>query len=196
MGALVAALRDGQRRGYDMTGVLTRLADSHPLDGAADPAAVLHHRVSAWLDRHAVLAPPQRLLAGILPADPLPAEASSDLARSVRDLEDAIEARARQLALAALHHPPAWARPLGPPPRQTGRREQWLRHLAVVAAYRDLHALTTDAPLDPEDRTNEARHQAWRRAAGAAAARRLAQSDRWAPPGPTAMPSTGRSLQR
>ena len=196
--ALVAALRDGQRRGYDMTDVLARLAAASPLADARDPAAVLHDRVTAWLDRHARPGPLPRLLAGIVPTDPLPVETPQELARSVRDLEDLINARARHLALGILGDPPAWARSLGASPRQAERREQWLRHVGVVAAYRDLHAVTTDALLDPEDRTDHIQHQAWRCAAGAAgAARRLAQSARWAPRRSSELaPSLDRSLQR
>ncbi|WP_326581871.1 relaxase domain-containing protein (plasmid) [Actinacidiphila glaucinigra] len=76
------------------------------------------------------------------------------LAERHRILARAVTARGHTLA----DHPPAWARPLGPPPPATSpnRRAAWATTCALVELWRTRHAITTvpglgPRPADPGD---------------------------------------------
>jgi hypothetical protein len=74
--------------------------------------------------------------------------------------------------------------PLGQPPADPEAERQWLHHIAVIAAYRDQHKITSDDPrqvLGPYPESGRAGHKAyWHAAESVLAARRLAGLD--APP--------------
>lgn len=60
-----------------------------------------------------------------------------------------IRSRVDGLARAAATTRPAWAEQLGQEPANLSEREQWLRHLAVVAAYRDQYQVFDEDPKHP-----------------------------------------------
>ena len=109
-GALFAALRDGEHHGFAMDRVLTLLVDRRPLDSpddaADDVAAVLHERVTAWLDTEALtevqgpIRCPQAY--ATQPQDP-PSRLDPDdpVAHSPSELDDLIRARVESDTLAA-----------------------------------------------------------------------------------------------
>lgn len=63
---------------------------------------------------------------------------------------------------------PAWTRHLGDQPDDPVEREQWLRHVSTLAAYRDEYQVTEDdpeCPLGPYPGRGRAGHEAYRVAA-------------------------------
>ena len=186
-GALVAALRDGERKDHQMTAVLSRLAvtDRPNLEDARDRAAVLQAQVTTWLaDPPPPVRPAMPLLAGhLVPARPLSGDREGDeLIASLPELERLITDRVRELVTGVVAAPPAWARPLGPPPAAPAAAAAWTRHMGTICAYRDLYGLSDLEPLVQPHNDDEAQSQAYRRAAAASrAASDLVQHDRWAP---------------
>jgi hypothetical protein len=93
------------------------------------------------------------------------------------DAATLITTRTQALADTAvrLRHP--WTSALGQPPDDPGRARKWLRHVAVVAAYRDQHKITSDDPrqvLGPHAEPGPAGHNAyWHAAESVLAARQL-----------------------
>ena len=67
-----------------------------------------------------------------------------DLARAVREREDAIAKRALDLAEHAVRSGVPWAKAFGPPPPRPAVAQAWWDRLAVVAAYRDRWRITAD----------------------------------------------------
>jgi hypothetical protein len=65
-----------------------------------------------------------------------------DVARAVREREDAIARRALELAGAAVRAGATWARAFGPPPTRPVVAEAWWDRLSVIAAYRDRWGVT------------------------------------------------------
>jgi hypothetical protein len=60
-----------------------------------------------------------------------------------------IRSRVDALARAAVTARPAWAAQLGGEPTDPAEREQWLRHFAAVAAYRDQYQVADEDPEHP-----------------------------------------------
>jgi hypothetical protein len=60
-----------------------------------------------------------------------------------------IRRRVEEVAHKAATTRPAWTRDLGDQPTDPAGREQWLRHLAVIAAYRDQYQVQGDDPDHP-----------------------------------------------
>lgn len=91
-----------------------------------------------------------------MPANPLPwvaspatALAAGENAPPARYLNDAaalITARIRELADTAVRHRPPWMSLLGQPPANPEHAREWLRHVGVIAAYREQHKVTSDDP--------------------------------------------------
>ena len=82
-----------------------------------------------------------------LPANPPTSDAG--YARYLDDASTLIRHRVDELTTHALHQQPAWLAGLGPTPTGTDEHTAWLGNVAIVAAYRDQHAVTTDAPARP-----------------------------------------------
>jgi hypothetical protein len=121
--------------------------------------------------------------ADLLPWVPSPRRISTDCANvPLRTyLDDAaalITARVNDLADAAVRHRPPWMSLLGLQPADPGHAREWLRHVAVVAAYRDQQTITTDDTrqvIGPYAEPGHAGHKAyWHAAEAVLAARRLA----------------------
>ncbi len=181
-GPLLAAVRDAEAHGLDIDAALPKLAAARSLAGADDPLAVLHARVERW----AAAAGSKRqasagLIAGLVPRA-LGVD-DQDLARALQERDRAVERRARELAEQALVEAQAWARSLGPPPADPGRKEAWLRAVSTVAAFRDRWELGADSrPLGPEGAVTTLEGLAHRRSAHAAIARALKLANMTAAP--------------
>lgn len=172
-GPLAAELRRSEANHYEPEWLLPIVVAERPLDGAADVAAVLRHRIqratTARTGASRRRAP--RLIAGLIPratgvTDP-------DLQRGLRERERLITERAQQLAQLALSEQQPWTLALGTPP--TGRtRATWMRQAETVAAYRDKYRITDPRPLGPAPATAAQRIDAARAAAAVDRARTLA----------------------
>jgi len=148
-GPLLAALRDAEGRGLDVESGFPLIVNARDMDGADDPASVLHGRVDRWIKtagtrRRAA----SNLVAGLIPrpvgiTDP-------DMAQALKERDVAIEARARTLAAQAVERSAPWTAPLGPPPAAPTARHAWGEELRVVAAYRERWAITGPAPVGSE----------------------------------------------
>ena len=102
-----------------------------------------------------------------------PSVGSVALARVSIDAAAIIGTRIETLADKAVRLRQPWTTALGPQPGNPESGREWLRHVAIIAAYRDQHKLTTDDPrqvLGPH-----AGHEAyWRAAESVLVARQLA----------------------
>jgi hypothetical protein len=58
-----------------------------------------------------------------------------------------IESRARVLAEEAVGTGEKWVKGLGASPTEAQAQEKWLEEVAIVAAYRELYRITSDAPV-------------------------------------------------
>ena len=109
---------------------------------------------------------------------PLSVADRSPLARYMTEAATLISARTRDLAEAAVNDRPPWLAAIGEPPATLYQRQQWLRHVAIIAAYRDQHKITTTdpgQPLGPHIAPGRPDHTAYQHAARSAdAARQLA----------------------
>jgi hypothetical protein len=176
----VAALRAGESDGHDMAATLSHLAaavQGPSTDDGSDLTAVLHERVIGWLEDTPPTSRRERLVAGLVPAAPHIDDA--ELGRSLRDIEGHITTRVHTLVREILRRPPEWALPLGPPPRDTSLRREWLDAIGVIAGYRDLHQITGDEWLgvtnEPDPSSTDERRRA---TAAATTASRLARQQK------------------
>jgi hypothetical protein len=149
-GPLLAALRDAEARGLDVVSALPKLAAARGFDDAEDVAGVLHARVERWAAAATGRRPEAKagLVAGLLPR--ALGVSDADMARALREREEAMERRARDLAEQALSEGRAWTRHLGPPPADPAKRESWARAVSTVAAFRERWGVGADPkPLGP-----------------------------------------------
>jgi hypothetical protein len=149
-GPLAATLQETEARGLPVETVFTRLVRGRTFEDADDVAAVLHGRVQRWLQSAgSPRAKTCDLIAGLVPratsiADP-------DMARALRERDEAMEWRARTFAEQAISAAQPWTRSFRPPPSHRARYEVWLRAVSTVAAYRDRWNIIQDPrPLGPE----------------------------------------------
>ena len=95
---------------------------------------------------------------------------------------DEIRKRVRALTVDATHSLPAWVNALGALTSDHARRQEWLHHVGVVAAYRDQYQVTSDDPrqvLGPYAEPGHAGHRAyWHAAESVLAARTIAGLER------------------
>jgi len=135
-GALLAQLRNAENRGFDVDTELPMLVTGRPFDDAEDVASVLHHRVDRYVTGVGYPSPrASELVAGIFPR---PREiVDPDIVLALDDRADAIEQRARELAIIAIERGDSWVQDFGDAP-ETGRLyEQWTLEVAAGAAYFD-----------------------------------------------------------
>ncbi|MHB8335583.1 MAG: MobF family relaxase [Acidimicrobiales bacterium] len=134
--ALLAQLRDAENRGFDVRIEFPMLVTGRSFSDADDVASVLHHRLDRYLTEVGYPSPPaSELVAGIFPRprvidDP-------DVALALSDRADAIEQRARELAMIAIERGDAWIQDFGDAPASAELNEKWLREVAIGAAYID-----------------------------------------------------------
>lgn len=188
--AVVRRLFDAGNTGWEPARLLEIVKNRRELDSAESVAEVLTWRIDAHLATQQDLAPvspsPSATYKNLLPwvADPPQTSGTDSSASLVEYLNDAaalITARVSELADAAIRERPAWMSMLGQQPADLASEDEWLRHVAIIAAYRDQHQVTTDDPrqvLAPYPEPGHAGHAAYWHAAGSVlAARRLAGLD-------------------
>jgi hypothetical protein len=151
-GPLMATFRDAESRGLDLDRAVPALVQGRSVDSADDIAALIHGRVTKWIESAGGRRQAERVV-GILPAamgvtDP-------DMVKALEDRRRLIEQRARALTLAAIEQRQPWALGLGQPPANPVRREDWLRRLDTVAAYRERWQVNAEAVLGGEPRSRE-----------------------------------------
>jgi hypothetical protein len=123
------------------------------------------------------------LTTSVLPWVPGPRQVPADgqaapLTAYLTDAATLITTRIQTLADTAVRLRQPWTSALGQKPDDPARAREWLRHVAVVAAYRDQHQVTSDNPrqvLGPYAEPGHAGHKAyWDAAESVLAARQLA----------------------
>ena len=143
---LLGAMRLAADAGVDVEDVLAGLESAKWTRTDEDPAARLRAGLLR-LARSAGRGPRSNgeMVAGLVPrAGPLD---DKDIARAVREREDAIARRARDLAEVAVRTGAPWATPFGPPPARPGAAELWWDRLGVIATYRDRWRVTAPGTL-------------------------------------------------
>jgi hypothetical protein len=153
-------LRHAESRGLDLDRAIPALVQGRTLSSADDITAVLHGRVTKWLNAAGSQHQPERI-AGLFPATT--SITDPDTAQALGDRRMLIEQKARTLVLEALQRRDPWTRCLGGLPQNPILREDWLRRLDTIATYRDLWQVSGHEILGPEPRTQE--QAAQRRAA-------------------------------
>ena len=153
-GPLVATLRDAESRGLDVETTLPHLVAARSLADAQDVASVLHGRVDRWVEAAgSKRMPAADLIVGLVPR--AKGVADEDMARALRERDEAMERRATTLAELAVERNVAWVRCLGAPPADPATRAAWIREVRVVAAYRDRWGTGGKAVVDrPRRREN------------------------------------------
>ncbi|MGI9017617.1 MAG: MobF family relaxase [Euzebya sp.] len=147
-GPLCAALRRADAHHHNPEQLLPRLIAARPLEDAEDIAAVLHHRLQPATQRTTAKGRPRpvpRLIAGLIPQATGPM--THEMRTALDERQQLIERRATKLAHTAHTNNEAWTRPLGPAPTDLYGRRTWIRDLAIIAVYRDLHTITSDTPI-------------------------------------------------
>jgi hypothetical protein len=148
-GALLAQLRDAENRGFDVDTELPMLVTGRSFDDAEDVAGVLHHRVDRYVTGVGYPSPrTSELVAGIFPrprkiVDP-------DIVLALDDRADAIERRARELAMIAIERGDSWVQGFGDAPETGQLYEQWTLEVAAGAAYIDRWSIDEPGTI-PDD---------------------------------------------
>jgi len=154
-GPLIAALRQGAGAGHPMRTVLTRLVESRPLDdpnnSADDAAAVLHQRLTGWLDAQFEGRIPD-------PRDDTRAEAidpGDPAADAIAQIDALTTGRITDFTDLARGGRPEWMRPLGEIPELGPAHDPWTEQVATLVAQRDPQDLSdiVDPPIAPLART-------------------------------------------
>ena len=134
-------------RGVDVDRVIAATLEQRPIDGATDPAAILHSRLTPTVVQSRPPAgdwlPPAP--AGDEPLSPTPATVPEYL----RAMRAEMDARVSSLGAAAAFEQPAWAAALPPVPTygEEERRAAWEQLAGRVAAYREAYEVTGLDPL-------------------------------------------------
>lgn len=143
---LLGALHDADNRGLRPETVIGTLATSRPIGPEKEAAAVLRARLHRWEGTVGARCPQARTVAGVVSR----AQGITDpnMARAIRDRENAIATRALSLAEAALDRKAAWTHHLGPAPEDPRLRGEFIERVAVIAAYRERWCVYGQTPLD------------------------------------------------
>jgi conjugative relaxase-like TrwC/TraI family protein len=149
-GPLLAAFREADAAGLDIEAAFPQLVAIRSLSDADDEAAVLHARVHRWIDA----AKGRRrgndhLVAGLIPR--VRGVSDPEMANALAEREQAMQTRARTLALQAVEAREDWVRRLGPVPNDRGHRARWLHEVSTIAAYRDRWHITGPGTLGGGD---------------------------------------------
>jgi hypothetical protein len=112
---------------------------------------------------------------------PAVAGESAPLTAYIDDAATIITARVAELGDTAIRHRAPWMSLLGDQPSDQDGAREWRRHVEIIAAYRDQHAITADDPLQvlgPYAEPGHAGHGAyWNAAESVLAARRISGLD-------------------
>lgn len=172
-GPLLAAFRETEARGLDIESAMPSLVAARSLADADDVAAVLQRRVERWTTwAGGTHRGRDDLIAGLIPrahgvGDP-------EMARALRERDEAIEQRARTLAEQAVRSGQAWVQRLGQQPTENRARDRWLTEILIVAAYRDRWHVTSETPLGTLETTSSNEQRVQRARALTAASRAAA----------------------
>jgi hypothetical protein len=187
--ALIAVLRRAESAGHDAGEILAAVASERELRTARSISEVLAWRIGRQVATRPgpVVGEATPAAAGVLPwltgpgSSPAAAAADPGIGRHLGEAAELISTRVDELAATAVRHRPPWMLPLGLPPDDPDAERQWLRHVAIVAAYRDQFKVTTNDPrqvLGPYAESGQPGHKAyWYAAESVLAARQLAGLD-------------------
>jgi hypothetical protein len=168
--ALVRVLAGAEELGLPVLPVLPELAQLVP--AGADPGASLRTALSRW--EEVTIGPrpqPREMVAGLVAK--CTGIDDGDLSLAIREREDLVARRARELAEEAVQDRKSWARPFGPPPEDPMVAEAWWERLGVIAAYREHWHVAGGGILGDEASLaslHQAAHRARARRAGQEAA--------------------------
>jgi hypothetical protein len=182
--ALIAALRRAENDGHDAAPLLSSIVNARELRTARSVSEVLAWRIGRHLAAQSADgsadATPSTAVSRLLPwvaGPPIFATDAPPLARYLREASDLISARVGELTDTAVRHRPAWMNLLGQAPDNPAQAQEWLRDVAVIAAYRDQFNVADEDPrqvLGPCPEPGHARYVAHRHAAESVlSARRL-----------------------
>jgi hypothetical protein len=193
--AVTQRLYDAEADGWDPARLLAIVAAQRELGTADSIAEVLSWRLDGYLTAHphadhhdaqpadpgqSATIPTRRLLPWVTGPTPAPG-GDTTYDQYLTEAAQLIGTRITALAGTAIRHRPPWTLPLGQPPADLEAQHQWRRHVAIIAAYRDQHKVTTNDPrqvLGPYAEPCHAAHNAyWHAAASVLAARQLAGLD-------------------
>jgi hypothetical protein len=153
----------------------TDLAKTLHLDDDATLDDVLHHACQAIPEPSGQHHEPLPWLTIVRNHDGQP------LANYLNQAATLINERVQDLTGETITARPAWMTALGAAPKDPTERAEWLRHLSIVAAYRDQQQITTNDPhqlLGPYAEPGRPEHTAyWNAVDSILAARRLAGLD-------------------
>ena len=148
---LVAAFRDAEARGLDVEATFPRLVAARSLDEADDVAGVLHGRVDRWVEAAGSKRQTATdLIAGLIPR--AKGVGDDDMARALRERDEAMEQRAATLAEQAVKNGGRrGSANSADMPADPTARAAWLHEVRVVAAYRDRWGSTRQKRLDTRE---------------------------------------------
>ena len=147
----MAAFREAEARGLDLHRELPALVQGRTVGSADDVAALLYGRLTKRISSSG--SHPQQRIVGLFPT--VTGVADSDTKQALQDRSTLIEQRARSLALFAIEHRQPWTLRMGRPPADPTQRENWLRQLDAIAAYRERWQINGEAFLGTEPRSHE-----------------------------------------
>jgi conjugative relaxase-like TrwC/TraI family protein len=160
--ALLAQLRDAENRGFGIDTELPMLVTGRPFDDADDVASVLHYRIDRYVTGVGYPSPQaSELVVGIFSRPT--GITDSDVVLALNDRANAIEQRARELAVTAIEHGDAWVQNFGDAPPTGELYEQWVLEVSTGAAYLDRWGIdnpdtfVNDATVSHEQETQRSR---------------------------------------
>lgn len=145
------------------------------------PADELLRTATSGTDLHGLRTHLHRLTtripaAGVLPwENPLPDTVPAAFAKHITATTALVQERIHELTIRALTEQPAWLTALGTMPTNGPDATAWLRHVGIVAAYRDQYAVTVDRadqPLGAYQPEHSPAHEAYLHASDAVLAAR------------------------
>jgi hypothetical protein len=182
--ALVTALRRAEQEGHDAAALLSSVVNARELRTARSVSEVLAWRIGRHLADQSANGSADATTSGaasrLLPWVAGPPDSAADaspLARYLLEASDLIASLVSELADTAVRHRPAWMNLLGRGPHDLAQAQEWLHHVAVIAAYRDQYKVADEDPrqvLGPCPEPGHAGYVAHRHAAESVlSARRL-----------------------
>jgi len=151
-GPLMAAFREAESRRLDLDRAMPMLVQGRSLSSADDIAALLHGRVTKWINSSGDRRQADRIV-GLFPASV--GVTDQDAVQGLQERAELIEQRARSLTMTALEEGQPWTLRFGRPPADARGREDWLRRLDTIAAYRDRWQVGGNAIMGGEPRSPE-----------------------------------------
>jgi hypothetical protein len=151
-GPLMSAFRDAEGRNLDLERIVPALVQGRTMSSADDIAALLHGRNTKRIESAGSHHHAERIV-GLLPV--AIGVTDTDMTTALEDRRRMIEQHTRSLTLEAIENRQPWSMQLGRPPADPAHRDEWLRQLDTIAAYRDRWQVKARAVLGGEPRTHE-----------------------------------------